>query len=626
MSPPRSTGDTSTRQSGPNRHQAPSARPLRPGTFRRSLRVYRVILGLAFESARGRAAALFLCAGVFGMFGAVTGLVTKLVVDALSGGHPGRAMGIGVVYLLLVGAGALVDDISSLLQSDLGERTSQAVEQRLMAVSSAAAGLEHLERPEYADKVKLVRDRSYLPYFAFTNLNSFSSIFFGLAAAVVLLGFVHPILVLLPVVIAPGVVLQFQNYRRHFTRHDGVAPDERLAKHYLELATEPGAAKEVRLFGLGPTLIERHRVLTEAYNTMLFRDQLRRAWAGVAAGSLYGAGLAGAIGFVGWLALDGRATLGDVALVVQVARMAVGQVQSAARQAAWLAELSFVGERYLWLLDYTPTVVVKPPEEARPAPAHIETGVAFEHVSFTYPGTDEPVLTDISLVLAAGTTIALVGENGAGKTSLVKLLCRFYDPTSGRITVDGADLRDLDLDGWRANTGAAFQDFVHFQLVASEAVGVGDLPAIDDLERVGASTRQAGADRVIDRLPGGLSTQLGRWFEGGVDLSEGEWQRVALARGLMRPAPALLVLDEPTASLDPRAEHEVFATFAGMVRRQGAAGPITILVSHRFSTVRMADVIVVLHDGRIEEQGSHDELLAAGGRYAELFRLQASRY
>jgi ATP-binding cassette subfamily B protein len=234
--------------------------------------------------------------------------------------------------------------------------------------------------------------------------------------------------------------------------------------------------------------------------------------------------------------------------------------------------------------------------------------------------------------------VALVGENGAGKTSLVKLLCRFYDPTEGRITVDGVDLRDMDLDGWRARTGAAFQDFVHFQLVASEAVGVGDLPAIEDLERVGASARQAGADRVIDRLPAGLSTQLGRWFEGGVELSEGEWQRVALARGLMRPAPALLVLDEPTASLDPRAEHEVFATFASMARRKadsvdvargtaGATGsPVTILVSHRFSTVRMADVIVVLHDGRIEEVGSHDQLLAAGGRYAQLFRLQASRY
>jgi len=596
------------------------------GTFGRVLRVYRVILGLAFDAAGSRASALFVCAAVVGMFGAVTGLITKWVVDALSSGDQGRALSMGILYLVLFGVGALVDDVASLLQSDLGERTSQAVEQRLMAIASSAAGLEHLERPEYADKVKLVKDRSFLPYFAFSNLTTFSGIFFGLLAAFLLLGFVHPVLVLLPVIVAPGVVLQFQAYRKHFARHDRTAPDERLARHYLELATEPASAKEIRLFGLGPHLIERHRRLTDTYNGMLFHDQLRRAWAGVAAGGLYGAGMAGAIGFVGWLALEGRASLGDVALVVQVARMAVGQVQGAARQAAWLAELSFVGERYLWLLEYHPAVVAKPPDEAVPAPERVETGIAFEHVSFTYPGTDAEVLSDVSLFIPAHTTVALVGENGAGKTSLVKLLCRFYDPTAGRITVDGVDLRDLDLDGWRARTGAAFQDFVHFQLVASEAVGVGDLPAIEDLERVGASARQAGADRVIDRLPAGLSTQLGRWFENGVDLSEGEWQRVALARGLMRPAPALLVLDEPTASLDPRAEHEVFATFAAMARAGSEHSPITILVSHRFSTVRMADKIVVLHDGRVEEAGSHEELVVAGGRYAQLFRMQASRY
>jgi ATP-binding cassette subfamily B protein len=601
--------------------------PPRTGAVGRSLRVYRVILGLAFETARSKATTLFVAAAVFGISGAVTGLITKLVVDALSGAHPARAFAIGVLYLAVFAAGALVDDLSNVLQADLGDRTSQAVEQKLMGIASSAAGLEHLERPEYADRVKLVRDRSFLPYFAFTNLNSFASIFFGLVAAVVLLGFVHPLLMLLPVVVAPGVVVQFRAYRKHFARHDAVAPDERLARHYLQLATEPEAAKEIRLFGLGPHLIERHRMLTEAYDTMLFRDQLRRAWAGVAAGGLYGAGLAAAIGFVGWLALDRRASLGDVALTVQVARLAIGQVQSAARQAAWLAELSFVGERYLWLLEYEPDVVVKPAGEARPAPARIEHGITFEAVSFTYPGTDEAVLDDVSLFIPAHTTVALVGENGAGKTSLVKLLCRFYDPTAGRILVDGVDLRDIDLDGWRAATGAAFQDFVHFQLLAREAVGVGDLPAVDDLARVGVSAARAGADRVIDRLPAGMATQLGRWFEGGVDLSEGEWQRVALARGLMRPAPALLVLDEPTASLDPRAEHEVFATFAGMSR--GGAGdtaPVTMLVSHRFSTVRMADVIVVLHDGRVDEIGSHDDLLAAGGRYAQLFRLQASRY
>ena len=389
------------------------------------------------------------------------------------------------------------------------------------------------------------------------------------------------------------------------------------------------AAKEVRLFGLGPELLARHEQVTDHYIASQYRDQLRRVRTGVASGALYGVAMAGAIGFVGWLALRGRVTLGDVALTVQVARSAIGQVQGATRQSAWMAELSFVGERYLWLLEYEPAVRPKPPEHARPVPARITRGITLERVSFTYPGTDEPVLTDISLHLPPGATVALVGENGAGKTSLVKLLCRFYDPTAGRILVDGVDLRDLDLDEWRERTSVAFQDFVRFQLVAREAVGVGDLPAVADLARVGASARQAGADAVIERLPDGFETQLGRWFPGGIDLSEGEWQRVALARGLMRPEPLLLALDEPTASLDARAEHEVFERFAAMAAGAGQTNgsrPVTLLVSHRFSTVRMADLIVVLHAGRIEEQGTHDALLAAGGRYAELFRLQASRY
>jgi ATP-binding cassette subfamily B protein len=595
-------------------------------TLRRATRVSRAIVGVAWETARGRTAQLVAVAAALGLLGAVTGLFTKLVVDAVADGDGGRAFATGALYLALVGLSPLLDSASGLLQSELGERTSQAMEQKLMGIAAAAPGLEHLEHPEFADKVKLVRDRAFIPYFAFSNLSSLAGVAFGLVSAVVLLTWVHPALVLLPAVAVPGVALQYRAYRRHFSRYDRTAVEERLAEHYLELATTPPAAKEVRLFGLGPTLIDRHAAVTGGYIAKLFRDQLLRTRTAVAAGGLYGAAMAGAIGFVGWLALAGRASVGDVALAVQVTGMTVGQAQAAARQAAWIAELAFTGERYLWLLDYRPSVVVKPPGEALPAPAAIRDGITVEGVTFVYPGTTEPVLRDVSLHLPAGSTVALVGENGAGKTSLVKLLCRFYDPTEGRILVDGVDLRDLDLAGWRERAGVAFQDFVRFQLLAREAVGVGDLPALDDLGRVGTSARQAGADRVIERLPSGYDTQLGRWFEGGVDLSEGEWQRVALARGLMRPFPLVLVLDEPTASLDPRAEHEVFERFAAMAAGADGRRPVTLLVSHRFSTVRMADLIVVLHQGRVEEVGSHEELLAAGARYAELFRLQASRY
>ncbi|MGH9278182.1 MAG: ABC transporter ATP-binding protein [Acidimicrobiales bacterium] len=595
---------------------------------RRMGRVYRVILRLAWEEAHDRAVALLVAAIAWGVLTTVSALMLKLVVDAIADGDATRAWVTGLLGLAVIVASRLIADLSGgLWQAELGERVSQAVERRLMEVASSAPGLEHLERAEFADKVKLVRDRSYVPYFAFTNLNSLSATACGLIGAVILLLTVNPVLALTPVVALPGVLLQFNAFRSHFARYDSTAVDERLAQHYLQLATEPAAAKEVRLFGLGPALLDRHEEATERYIRLQYRDQLRRSSRSIVSGALYGAALAGAIGYVGWLALRGRASLGDVALTVQVTRAAIGDVQSATRQTAWLAELSFTGERYLWLLEYRPAVTSKPPGEAVPAPAAITRGIDFDHVDFTYPGTSEPVLRDVTLHVPAGTTVALVGENGAGKTSLVKLLCRFYDPTGGRVLVDGTDLRDIDLDGWRASSSVAFQDFVRFQLVAREAVGVGDLPSVDDLARVGTSAEQAGADHVIDRLPSGFDTQLGRWFEGGVDLSEGEWQRVALARGLMRAEPALLILDEPTASLDPRAEHEVFERFSEMARAEaGPHGPITLLVSHRFSTVRMADLIVVLHEGRIEELGTHDELLAAGGRYAELFRLQASRY
>jgi ATP-binding cassette subfamily B protein len=237
------------------------------------------------------------------------------------------------------------------------------------------------------------------------------------------------------------------------------------------------------------------------------------------------------------------------------------------------------------------------------------------------------VLDHVDLVLEPGTTVAIVGENGAGKTTLVKLLARLYEPTAGRILVDGIDLRSFDVGAWRARVSAGFQDFGRFQFLARESVGIGDLPAADSDARVLAALGRAAAADVPAGLPAGLATQLGREFEGGVDLSLGQWQKVALGRAMMRRQPLLLVLDEPTASLDAPTEHALFERFTEAAR--GAAeqsGAVTVLVSHRFSTVRTADLIVVFADGRISERGSHDELMRRGGTYAELYELQAGAY
>ena len=248
-------------------------------------------------------------------------------------------------------------------------------------------------------------------------------------------------------------------------------------------------------------------------------------------------------------------------------------------------------------------------------------------MSFAYPGTDNEVLSGVSLHLPAGGTVAVVGENGAGKTTLVKLLCRFYDPSKGRILVDGTGLDQHDVEDWRAGITAAFQDFARFQFLARETVGVGDLKAVEDIPAVERAVVRAGAEDVAAGLPSGLETQLGREWQDGIEVSEGQWQKLALARALMRERPLLLILDEPTASLDAETEYALFARFAAAVHEMASeVGTITILVSHRFSTVRMADSIVVLDGGRVSEVGSHDELMACGGLYAELYELQERAY
>jgi len=267
-----------------------------------------------------------------------------------------------------------------------------------------------------------------------------------------------------------------------------------------------------------------------------------------------------------------------------------------------------------------------------PAPERLVKGIRFEHVSFAYPGTERRVLEDVSLELKPGSVVAIVGENGAGKSTLVKLLCRMYQPDEGRILVDGVDLAQIRADDWRARLAGAFQDFFRFEFQARHTVGIGDVPRLDDKTAVVAAITRAGADDVVGKLASGLDTQLGPTWPQGVEVSFGQWQKLALARGFMRDHPLLLVLDEPTAALDAETEHALFERYAAVARggqadSSGASeGRITILVSHRFSTVRMADMIVVLDGARVVEMGSHEALMAKGGQYAELYGIQAAAY
>jgi ATP-binding cassette, subfamily B, bacterial len=316
--------------------------------------------------------------------------------------------------------------------------------------------------------------------------------------------------------------------------------------------------------------------------------------------------------------LAGQMTVGGLTLVTGAFARSRSIMESVVAGLVGISEQALFIKDLFDFLETTPQISSKP--DALPAPRPVRRGFEFQHVSFAYPGSPDPVLSDLNFTFDAGERIALVGENGAGKTTLVKLLARLYDPTAGRILLDGIDLRDYDVEDLRREVGVIFQDYMRYDVLAAENIGFGRVDALEDEERILRSAEKSLAAEVIAGLPKTYRQMLGRRFEGGVDLSMGQWQKIALARAYMRDA-QILILDEPTASLDARAEFEVYQRFVDLT-----AGKMAVLISHRFSTVRMADRILVLEYGRIVERGSHQQLVALGGKYAELFDLQAAGY
>jgi ATP-binding cassette, subfamily B, bacterial len=384
-----------------------------------------------------------------------------------------------------------------------------------------------------------------------------------------------------------------------------------------------GFSKEVRVFGLADEMLGRHRRASETARTKMVKAAVRGAAWDAFGGFIAVAAHMAALAYVVYRAQQGQATLGEIVMTMRLTSMLNAQIAGIAHSTGMLVQTLQVAVRHIWLLDYSRAQhAARSGEE--PAPTELRGGIAFEGVSFAYPGTETEVLCDVDLWLPPGAVVAVVGENGAGKSTLVKLLSRMYEPSQGRITVDGVDLARFDPTTWRARLSAAFQDACRFEFLLGETIGVGDVDQLNDAYQVLMAAERAGAGPVLESLPAGLNTQLGRRFEG-VELSGGQWQRLALARAGMRD-PLLLLLDEPTANLDAEAEFALFETIARATRRARARGAVTILVSHRFSTVRMADVIVVVDGGKVLEVGSHDELMNQGRLYAELFTLQSSAY
>jgi ATP-binding cassette, subfamily B, bacterial len=589
------------------------------------LRGFGVLLSFSFRAAPWQAALFLVCGALMSLTGPAAAFGSKLLVDAAVVGSLQRGLVAALVLSLTAGVGLMVGLYYLDLLFTVVERAGAAVDQRLMELLGGITGLAHHERPEYLNQLELLREDRWQLAWMTNAAAGLLRVVVSLVASAILLARLQPALLLLPLV---GFVSFLAGKRgRDLQQRAAVisAEPERLRKHLFGLATSAPTGKEVRVFGLAGELLSRHHTASSAVIRARNRADWQSAGLQAADALVFGVAYVGAIGLVLVRTIRGLATPGDVILTVGLAGGMNDIVFTAVGYGTHFLSVLRVAGRYLWLVDYAERVR-QTPSDPIAVPDYLTNGIEFQDLSFHYPDTESPVLADVSLRLPAGTVVALVGENGAGKTTLVKLLCRFYEPDGGRILVDGVDLGRFAVEEWRTRVSAAFQDFSRFEFLVRENTGVGHLARIEDATAVQAALVRAGAADVPQALPAGLETQLGKAWEGGVDLSGGQWQKLALGRAMMRAQPLLVIFDEPTAALDAQTEHTLFERFAAAAHSGENAGAVTVLVSHRFSTVRMADLIVVLDRGRILEQGSHQDLMRHGGLYAELYRLQSRAY
>jgi ATP-binding cassette subfamily B protein len=548
----------------------------------------------------------------------------KLVVDGTLAGDDARtAVGIAVVAVLLA-LGWVLLAIGGTEAMALSDRIAVYRTSQLIELISGVPGLEHLERSEYLAEVERLnagrRQLASAPRQILSNTSTVARVI----TLLVLLGSVSPWLLLLPVTAVPPLLADRVAKRITKQAEDAMAPHRRLAWLLFDLSANASSAGEMRSYGLAGHIAGLHAKLAAKLDRSAGAEARKVLVVQACGWLLYAAGLMAAIAFVVVRASDSALSLGTVLMTVSLIRRSRAQLASAASGSGAMVSTLTTADRLLWLQDHHAASVAAAGKE--PAPARLRSGITVRGLSFCYPGTERTVLTDISLFLPAGATVAVVGENGSGKTTLVKLLLGMYQPTSGSILVDEVPLASIAPSAWRERCTAAFQDFSRFALPAVESVGVADLPELDSEPLALAALDRAGAADLPAQLPDGLATYIGGPHTGGHNLSGGQWQKLALGRAMRSAAPLLVVLDEPTASLDAHAEHALFERYTAAASSMAESGTVTLLVSHRFSTVRMADLIVYLEAGHAVEAGSHDALMAAAGRYAELFSLQAEGY
>jgi ATP-binding cassette subfamily B protein len=519
--------------------------------------------------------------------------------------------------------------ISDRTQRRFRDRLTIALQSHVAQLQASVITIAHQERPEYLDRLAVLRDQVFVLDHMYMSLFSTCGWILRLTVTVLLLVSIHPALGFLALFALPTVLTSTWRPGVERAADERGASARRLARHLFEIATTASPGKEVRMTGLGADLIQKRRAAWEGWYRLVGPARWKSAIWHTFAWAVFGLAYIGAISFVStWV----HGTASQVVLVLAAGSRLSAYIGATVGEIGFLRGIWLDGSRRLaWLEDYVAALA----ESAdAPVPETLAQGIRLENVSFSYPGTNRKALEDVNLELPAGSVVAIVGENGAGKSTLVKLLCRLYLPDAGRILIDDTDLVRMPAEKWRSRVAGAFQDFFRFEFQARHTVGLGDVGRLEDRPAIANAVSRAGADDVINGLTAGLDTQLGPTWPGGVEVSFGQWQKLALARGFMREQPVLLVLDEPTAALDAETEHALFERYAeasrGLRAKENAAngrsGRITLLVSHRFSTVRMADLIVVLDGARVIEVGTHEQLVAKGGTYAELYSIQAAAY
>jgi ATP-binding cassette, subfamily B, bacterial len=595
----------------------------------------RLLVGFTARSSPPRFAALLALATVEGVLGpvmmAATGLAVARAPAALNAGVGSpQAYDLGVAVTLAglaFGVGQLLAPIRMAVSTGLGSVVAQRIRRRLLDATLSPPGIAHLEDPETADEIQRAGEYEWADLAPLTRImqefgGTFRKVVTGLGAAVLLAGFAWwaPVLLLAAAVVAH--LFMAGNEHAAVERQEEYATVARRANYFAGLALDPPAAKEVRLFGLVDLMAGQTRHHRTEFGQQVWqarRANLRAVFATLATVAVATGAVLGALAYD---AASGRIDAAGLTVAIQ-AIYALDILASPTTLGTWWVRQGAAALPHLLAL---PERTGRSGIEARgtvPAVGMPRSHIRLSGLTFRYPGRDQPVLDGLSLDIPAGESLAIVGANGEGKTTLLKLLTRLYDPDSGTIAVDGHDLRDLDLASWRAQVAVIFQDFERYELSARANVGLGRVDDLDNTDAADRAAYRAGARELIAGLPAGWDTVLARQYRGGIDLSGGQWQRIALARALRAAegGARLLVLDEPAAALDVRAEADLFDRFLDLT-----AGMTTLLITHRLSSVRRADRIAVLGGGRVVEVGTHDELLAAAGPYARMFGLQAQRF